>query len=568
MILPMPQGPIVIFDKSTIQALTVDESVLLDNFYMSNIIPVFFAECLADLERNMQQMKSKGSPESLVGALAARTPDSQACGNVFHMRILQGELMGKFSVSQVRFRPLRNRGEPVMTGDSKGLLFQESEEEEAIRRWRAREFLDLERQIAKQWRRSIQRIDLEAMSTSILARLGPWRKPTSLTDAKHLTDTIIDCLNQEWLLRLGLFTVHLAEATEFVVARWKADRRRPIRTYLPYFVHVLSVHIFFALVFPTTLLSKMKPSHAIDLAYLYYLPFCTVFTSRDNFHVQVAPLFMDSFQTFVHGDDLQKDLGKLHERYQCLPPDELDQGLISFAACPPLDDSYLTTRLWDKYLPKWREPRQSFTDLSPDLLETINQMGKEVLGATVTKAHDEHDVDKLDFVTVSKKVSLKKGSYLRYSKETIARIVEDENRKAAERKSESPTIHEPGTAFALLSERLAEVNRDPKCSNLEVYFLSGKRDENGEKLVEDGMWKAEVRSFAIHVFDGDSEATLKQEFDRTPVLSVLTLWTRYGAGKLGIVRFKPASELGTLDRDEYDDWEGKIISAYVRRHNH
>ncbi len=127
----MAQGPVIIFDKSTIQTLTVDESVLLDNFYMSNIIPPFFAECLADLERDMQRMKSKGSPESLVGALATRTPDSQACGNVFHMRILEGELMGKFDLPKVHFRPLRARGEPVMTGDSKGILFHEIEEEEA-----------------------------------------------------------------------------------------------------------------------------------------------------------------------------------------------------------------------------------------------------------------------------------------------------------------------------------------------------------------------------------------------------------------------------------------------------
>lgn len=293
----MPQGPVIIFDKSTIQTLTVDESVLLDNFYMSNIIPVFFAECLADLERDMQRAKSKGSAESLVGALAAKTPDSQACGNVFHTRILQGELSGQFDLSQVRFRPLRERGEPAMTGDSKGLLFQASEEEEAVRRWEARQFLDLERQTAKQWRRAIESINLEQMSDRTLAGLGPWRKPTSLQDAKHLTDTMIDCLDQEWLLRIGLLILNMTDATEWIVTRWNEGRRKPIRAVFPYFTHILSVQIFFALVFPITLLSKVKASHAIDLAYLYYLPFCTVFTSRDNFHVQVAPLFMDPFQT-------------------------------------------------------------------------------------------------------------------------------------------------------------------------------------------------------------------------------------------------------------------------------
>ena len=563
----MAQGPVIIFDKSTIQTLTVDESVLLDNFYTSNIIPVFFAECLADLERDMRLAKSKGSPESLVGALATRTPDSQACGNVFHTRLLEGELMGKFDLSQAHYRPLRNRGEPVMTGDSKGVLFRESEEEEAVRRWAERDFLDLERQIAKQWRRMIERIDLDAMSENVLSSIGPWRKPTSLEDAKLLTDRIVDCIDQEWLLRLGLRTLNLAEATDRIVNRWITDRRKPLRTYLPYFVHVLSINIFFALVLPTNLLSKVKPSHAIDLAYLYYLPFCTVFTSRDNFHVQVAPLFMDTFQTIVHGDELKKDLGRLHETYQRLSQEELDKGLIGFADCPPQDTSFLTTRLWDKYLPRWREPRQSFKDLPNDILQAIDQMAKKVMGASPTEAHGEHDVDKLDFVTVSKKISPKKGSYLRFSKETILKIHEDEQNKSRENDSESMQVHEPGTAFASLSDGLAAINHDPKCSNLEVYFLSNKLDQNGNKVVEDGMWAAEICSFAIRVFNQESQAALKQEFDRSPVISILALWTRYGTGKLGILRLKPASEGSAQMARKYEDWEGRAIAAYLHRHN-
>ena len=91
----MAQGAVIIFDKSTIQTLTVDESVLLDNFYMSNMHSSVLCGVFGTiLSGDMQRAKSKGSPESLVGALATRTPDSQACGNVFHTRLLEGELMG------------------------------------------------------------------------------------------------------------------------------------------------------------------------------------------------------------------------------------------------------------------------------------------------------------------------------------------------------------------------------------------------------------------------------------------------------------------------------------------
>ncbi len=63
----------------------------------------------------------------------------------------------------------------------------------------------------------------------------------------------------------------------------------------------------------------MKPSHQIDLAYLYYLPFCTVFTSKDRFHEQIVPLFLDPFQTFVSGDDLKAERKRLVEHYSRLP---------------------------------------------------------------------------------------------------------------------------------------------------------------------------------------------------------------------------------------------------------
>jgi hypothetical protein len=37
----MAQGPILIFDKSSLGSLNLDEAVLIDNFYMSNITPLW-----------------------------------------------------------------------------------------------------------------------------------------------------------------------------------------------------------------------------------------------------------------------------------------------------------------------------------------------------------------------------------------------------------------------------------------------------------------------------------------------------------------------------------------------
>src|ERR1700737_2076854 len=116
----MAHGPFLIFDKSSLESLNLDEAVLLDNFYMSNITPLFFVECLADLEK---AIRSKSTPEQLVGSLANRTPESQSYPNEHHMNILKGELAGRFHLTTVHGRVALAGGRRVQLGDKKGMIF-------------------------------------------------------------------------------------------------------------------------------------------------------------------------------------------------------------------------------------------------------------------------------------------------------------------------------------------------------------------------------------------------------------------------------------------------------------
>ena len=86
--------------------------------------------------------------------------------------------------------------------------------------------------------------------------------------------------------------MRLKQSIEHVLSNWIQKRRPPIREHLPYFVFMLTINIFFCLVLLTQLLRNVKPSHKIDLVYLYYLPFCSIFTSKDNLHAEIVPLFL------------------------------------------------------------------------------------------------------------------------------------------------------------------------------------------------------------------------------------------------------------------------------------
>jgi hypothetical protein len=148
----MAQGPSLIFDKSSLESLNLDEAVLMDNFYMSTMTPLFFVECLADLEKII---RSKSTPEQLVGSLADRTSEGQSSPNVHHMTILKAELSRQFDLTTVYGRVMLAGGEPIQLGDKKGFVFRRSPEAEALERWTRREFLEIERNMAKQWRRSL-----------------------------------------------------------------------------------------------------------------------------------------------------------------------------------------------------------------------------------------------------------------------------------------------------------------------------------------------------------------------------------------------------------------------------
>ena len=160
---------------------------------------------------------------------------------------------------------------------------------------------------------------------------------------------------------------------------------------------MLTINIFFCLVLPTQLLRNVKASHHVDLAYLYYLPFCSVFTSKDNFHAHIVPLFLGPNQTFANGVEFKEDLKKLNAYYSALPEDVLKTGLIDFAAYPPEDTTFLTTQLWDRHLPRWRgiksEPKRHRDPQSGKrTLEHLKQLSE----SPDLQSHDELDVDKLN----------------------------------------------------------------------------------------------------------------------------------------------------------------------------
>jgi hypothetical protein len=105
---------------------------------------------------------------------------------------------------------------------------------------------------------------------------------------------------------------------------------------------------------------------------------------------------------------------------------ELQQGLIGFAAYPPDETDFLVTQLWDKYLPGWRKKTTYMEPDNPEYQKkTLDMVNSFDEGAPGVHPRDEHDVDKLDYMTMKRMVLPKKGKWLRFSREVIDEVLKD-----------------------------------------------------------------------------------------------------------------------------------------------
>ena len=151
---------------------------------------------------------------------------------------------------------------------------------------------------------------------------------------------------------------------------------------------------------------------------MYYLPFCNVFTSGDKLHARTVPLFLREDQSFVSAQDLKAGLGQLDSLYSALPEETRKSGFHHFASYPPLDDSYLVTRLWDKHMrPEWRaganrpplDPRAS--EALRELLDKIERDGKQAT------SDQSISIEEASFMQITRRVRRRRGKWERFGPE-------------------------------------------------------------------------------------------------------------------------------------------------------
>ena len=365
-------GPITLFDKSFLQSLSVDESMWFDNFFRANICPLFYVETLADLEKRVREGRNA---EQEVGVIAAKFPEMYGSPNAYHGILAIGDLTGK-PVAMTGQIMLAS-GRLAKTATNVMAIVEQSPEADAFARWQRCEFQEIERRYARAWREGLSSLDLDQVAKNLRAQGIDRTSCKELADAKRLAESLFSSSNKSSDLELALQLLGVPlQLRKSAMKRWKRSGCPSLNNHAPYAAYVLTVQLFFQIALAANLISTGRSSNFVDIAYLFYLPFCQIFVSSDRLHRNCAPLFLRKEQEFVWGEELKGGLTELNQFYEAFRDEIEKKGVMGFAVYPPEDRDFFVTQLWDRHCWKWRERKEGNKDRTAEELAYVDSYMK------------------------------------------------------------------------------------------------------------------------------------------------------------------------------------------------
>jgi hypothetical protein len=349
-------GPILILDKCALQALSLAEVKALPRCFTINVPPILTLEVQGDLNKK-KGLGKHGDSQMEVQMLADKLIGLFDHDNNVHYRpMLQAELVGH-SV-EMRGVPVIQQGfKKVPTGDgTHGILIEEHPDRPRYRRWSELQFTPEERQQAAQWREWSRKLNIEGLLPLLRKRAESLGKPTTLAEALQIVDKLLSATPQdqfvEVLLRLCSFSRQIEEAT---ANRWKRTQFKTLDYFAPYGKFVLRIILLYSLGLANGLITP-KPTNVVDLEYLFYLPFCMVFSSGDKFVIQMAKALMTQKQQFISRDELKADMKAVADYYEA----DVEQRAIFAESYKSQLNGVFTHPLWStmNQIP-WERPKRT-----------------------------------------------------------------------------------------------------------------------------------------------------------------------------------------------------------------
>jgi hypothetical protein len=343
-------GPTIILDKSAFQSLSWREHLVLDVHFTENLTPILGLELLADLRK--EEPGTRPGDEIAKG-LAAKFGGSGPATNIDYRTLCILSLQGETLPSDGRIVVEASHVGRTSDG-SLGALIDLSPLNRGILRWSKGHFEEFEREFAAYWGERTKSLEMDSLLEELSYHHVIIPKVETIKELREEVDRLLATatLQDVWLKWLFAQLEVGRVEQKAISARWKGRSHIFLREFAPYAWHCLRVVL--SLVGATRhRLIPQRPTNLLDIQYLYYAPFCMVFSSNDRVHKALAPLLLRGDQIFVSGEDLKHDLERIADFREGLSPEEMRYLAFALGSYPPPTVSRVVQEIWRKHCRPW-----------------------------------------------------------------------------------------------------------------------------------------------------------------------------------------------------------------------
>lgn len=335
----------IILDKSVVYGLNNLEIDSLDRYFFQIVPPILTNEILSDLTKESEEPaianKIAGNSYRISG-IRGLTPN-------YHP-LLVNSLIGFEIPMDGRYLPA---GETAIRSElGLGTKISTELEDETIARWERKDFTPEEKRWAYMWRKQSGRSLNPKMYLNKIAEAGlEFLPPRNDKDLAERVDALLQERKLQGKLLNLIFRQHRIpiETQAKSINRWFKAGCPMIEAFAPYAFFCIRADFLWTLGLTNSGLFLPDKNDTKDLEYVYYLPRCEIFASKDRKHKRLVPFLLRPDQTFVEGDELKTDLRKLAEDWDALSRERKIEVRNERGFAPPEDESSLVFRLWKKH---------------------------------------------------------------------------------------------------------------------------------------------------------------------------------------------------------------------------
>jgi hypothetical protein len=218
---------------------------------------------------------------------------------------------------------------------------------EMISRWQRGEFNEQDKEFANLWKRIKDSSKAEDCIPFMEANHIVIPKSKSIDELIAEVDKLLrNPKMQHVFLDMFLSYEDIDQTKKYNIKERLKQCPYSLSKVAPYAFYCLKVFVLFLGAYKFDLLPEKKPDDQADLEYLFYLPFCHVFSSNDKFHATLSPRLMGKDQIFLLGENLKKGIQEI----ESLPAHEETMN-AKCAPIPPMPKESIIREVWLKT--KW-----------------------------------------------------------------------------------------------------------------------------------------------------------------------------------------------------------------------